>query len=345
MAGNLQALALVNGAVLAAALALASPAAADSACVAGAASATAKAACGWKAGDLAEARLADFRPTQPSLGFDELHYRLGRFQFGKDKINKRFDDWCESSGLVSAETAKPDAKLSDPTSFTCKLAKGAETKASIEPMKTAVVGPKGQLFLTDGHHTFTSFIETPDGGPDAIVRVRITHNFGDLTEAEFWTQMKANSLTWLRDADGKEITPEQLPRSLGMKNFGNDRYRSVLYFGRDIGYKQVPENTAFQEFYWGAWLRNHPTIKLANDKMDDLAGYLALLKDVTQAQSALPDDAIVAEGRTAKFLGRITWNAGEPESGGEFAKQSKPFADSKPGKLAYAFEYKKAHKD
>lgn len=326
-------------------LGFASPARADATCVALAISPGAKAACGWKAGDLAEVRLADLRPTQPSLGFDELHYRLGRFQFGKDKINKRFDDWCEASGLKAAEAAPAGARLSDPSTFSCKLKVGAETKASIEAMKTAVVGPGGQLYLTDGHHTLTSFMEAPDGGPDTVVRVRITHAFGDLTDAAFWSRMKADGLTWLRDADGKDITPEQLPRSLGMKNFGNDRYRSVLYFGRDIGFEQVPENTTFQEFYWGAWLRDHPTIKLANYDLGDMAGYLALLKDVTRAQSALADDAIVAEGRTAKVLGRITWNGGEPETGGEFAKQSKPYADSKPGKLAYAFAYKKAHKD
>jgi hypothetical protein len=282
------------------------------ACAATAASASSKAHCAFKPGDLVEAKLADFHPTQPSLGFDELHYRLGRFEFGKDKINKRFDDWCESSGLVAAASARPDAKLSDPASFSCELTRGKETKASVEPMKTAVVGPGGQLYLTDGHHTFTSFMETPDGGPELVVRVRITHNFGDLDTTAFWGEMRKNALTWLRDAAGKPIEPSQLPKNLGMRNFGNDQFRSVLYFGRDVGYKQVPENVAFQEFYIGAWLRDHPTIKIANYNVKDFDGYLQLLKDATQAFSALPDDAAVAEGRTAKSLGRLSpWDAGE----------------------------------
>jgi hypothetical protein len=311
---------------------------AEASCAAVAASPEAKANCALQPGALAEARLSDFRPTQPSLGFDELHYRLGRFEFGKDKINKRFDDWCESSGLVSAVSAAPDAKLRDQSTFTCKLAKGAETKDSIEPMKTAVVGPGGQLYLTDGHHTFTSFMETPDGGADTLVRVRITHNFGDLGEAAFWEAMQKNALVWLRDAAGNKISPADLPKSLGMKNFGNDQYRSVLYFGRDVGYKQLSDNAAFQEFYIGDWLRNHPTIKLANYNIKDFDGYLALLKDATQAFSALPDDAIVAEGRTAKSLGRLApWNAAE------FTKVSMPYSEPKPGKVSYAFKYKAAH--
>ena len=317
---------------------LAPDAARAAACAATAATPAAKVHCGYTPEQLVEVKLADLRPTQPSLGFDELYYRLGRFEFGKDKINKRFDDWCESSGYVAAVSAKPDAKLGDPSSFRCELGKGSETKASIEPMKTAVVGPAGQLYLTDGHHTFTSFMETPDGGPDLVVRVRITHNFGSLDETAFWTEMRRNALTWLRDANGKEVAPETLPRSLGMKNFGNDQYRSVLYFGRDVGYRQVPSNVAFQEFYIGAWLRDHPTIKAANYDLKDVSGYLAFLKDATHGFSALPDDAIVAEGRTAKSLGRLSpWDAGE------FAKVSRPYSDAKPGKVAYAFKYKAAH--
>lgn len=313
-------------------------------CVDEALTSEAKVNCALKANSIAEAPLNAFKPTQPSLGFDELHYRLGRFEFGKDKVNKRFDDWCESSGLGGAISAKADAHLSDQLSFECKIKIGEETAASKESMKTAVVGPKGQLFLTDGHHTFTSFMEAKDGGPQTKVRVLITHNLGDLSDAAFWDAMKANKLVWLRTADDQEITPAQLPQSLGMKQFGNDRYRSILYFGRDIGYKQLADNAAFQEFYWGRWLRNHPTIKIEAYNTNTLEGYLALLKAVTMAQSALADDVIVSDGVNAKTLGKLSpWNNGAPETAGEFAKQSAPYADAKPGKLAYVFEYRKGN--
>lgn len=329
--------------LLVGALVLAGVSGAQAGCVDAATSPAAKENCAIKANALVEARLADFRPTQPSLGFDELHYRLGRFEFGKDKINKRFDDWCESAGLAGAASAQPDARLSDPSTFACKIKPGAETPASIDSMKTAVVGPKGQLYLTDGHHTFTAFTETRDGGPQTKVRVRVTHNFGELDDAAFWAEMKKNQLVWLRDAEDREIAPAQLPKSLGMKEFGNDRYRSVLYFGRDIGYKQLSDNAAFQEFYWGRWLRNHPGLKIADYKSDTLEGYLNLLKDVTRAISALPDDAVVSDGLNAKRLGRLApWNDGAAETAGEFAKQSAPFADAKPGKLAYMFQYRQA---
>jgi hypothetical protein len=317
---------------------------ASAACVDTAVSPSAKSYCALKAGDLVDARIGDLLPTQPSLGFDELHYRLGRFEFGKDKISKRFDDWCEASGFGGADSANAQSRLSDASSFTCKIKPGAETQASLDPMKTVVAGPNGQLFLTDGHHTLTSFMEASDGGPQTMVRLRVTHQFGDLDEATFWEEMKKNRTVWLRDSEDREISPTQLPKSLGMTHFGDDKYRSIFYFGRDIGYKQLSDNATHQEFYYGSWLRKHPTLKIDQYKIETHAGYLTLLKDVTQALSALADEAVVSDGVTAKVLGRMAqWNGGAPETGGEFAKQSMPYSDEKPGKLAYAFRYKEAH--
>jgi hypothetical protein len=49
----------------------------------------------------------------------------------------------------------------------------------------------------------------------------------------------------------------------------------------------------------------------------------------------------VSDGRNALELGKLSpWNAGKAASAGEFAKLSKPYSDAKPGKIAYALEYK-----
>jgi len=108
-------------------------------------------------GDLLDVRIGDVLPTQPSLGYDEVYYKLGRYTLGKDKINKKFDDWCEANGQGEAAVADASARLDDPTSFTCTIPVGQETAESIAPMKTVVIGPGGKLYLTDGHHTLTSF--------------------------------------------------------------------------------------------------------------------------------------------------------------------------------------------
>ena len=311
-------------------------------CTAQAADAAAAARCNAKLDDLIEVSLQELRPTQPSLGYDELYYRLGRFKYGKESINKRFDDWCESSGLGGAQSAPAGAVLSKPQSFSCRLQVGAETAASITPMKTVVIGPGGVAYLTDGHHTLTSFFETEDGGPNLRVRLRVQGNLSHLSRAAFWAEMDQRKWTWLRDVNDKAITPAQLPTSLGLAKFGNDVYRSALYFGRDIGYRQTVDNVTFQEFFWGRWLRNNPAIQLSDYDRGDLKSYLSLVKAVSQLQVGLPATAIVSDGRSAQELGKLErFNDGKPETAGEFGKLSAPFSDAKPGKLAYAVEYKK----
>jgi hypothetical protein len=294
--------------------------------------------CTARTDDLLEVSVGEVLPTQPSLGYHEVFYKLGRYTVGKDSVNKKFSDWCEANGQEAASAAQPGATLSNPASFTCTIAKGSETAASIALMKTGVIGPKGKVYLTDGHHTLTSFLELE--GPGVKVRVRLLGNLSTLDEAAFWTQMQANKWTWLRDADDAVITPAQLPTSLGLSSFGNDPYRGVLYFARDIGYSQ--DAIPFQEFYWGRWLRSHPTIKLSDYNLTDQAQYLALVRAVSEAQAALADADVVSDGFTAAQLSKLAaWNAGAADTAGEFAKLSQPFSASKPGKIAYMLEYRK----
>jgi hypothetical protein len=307
-------------------------------CTSSAQGTSAQSRCLAKAGDLIEVVLNEVKPTQPSLGYDEVYYKLGRYgRAGKDSINKRFADWCEANGQLDVASAPVGATIKDPKSFACKIPLGSETAESTGIMKTAVIGPQGIVYLTDGHHTFTSFLETPDGGPNVKVRVRVQANFSDLSEASFWEQMARQQLTWLRDTADKPITPQQLPSSLGLKNFANDPYRGVLYFARDVGYEQRPENATFLEFYWGKWLRANTAIDFASYNLLDATAYVALVSKVSKAQAALGSSDIVSEGKTAQQLGKLDgW-----DSKGEFSKISKPYSDSKPGKIAYSLEYKK----
>lgn len=299
--------------------------------------------CNAKAGDLIDVRLDELHPTQPSLGYDEVYYKLGRYMFGKDAVNKRVDDWCEANGQLSAASARPTATLHDPSTFTCTIAVGQETPASKDVMKTVVIGPRGELYLTDGHHTFTSLWETPDGGPTLHVRARVEGNLATLSTAAFWQEMQREQWVYLRDAADAPITRNQLPRTLGLAQFQNDVYRSVIYFARDIGYTQLGENATFQEFYWGRWERTNPNPALApaNYNLTQLPSYLSLVKAVSQAQSALATTDIVSDGKTAAALGVLKpWNAGKAETAGEFGKLSQAYSTSKPGKLAYAIKYK-----
>ncbi|WP_430333122.1 ParB-like protein [Rhodococcus sp. ACT016] len=291
-------------------------------------------------GDLLDVRIGDVHATQPSLGYDEVYYKLGRYTLGKDAINKKFDDWCEANGQSKAATAAPNATLSDPASFTCEVPLGQETAESIAPMKTVVIGPGGRPYLTDGHHTLTSFYELADGGPDLHVRLRVLGNLSGLSPKDFWAEMKQNKWVWDRDVDGNPVAVEKLPDGIGLTNFADDRYRSLMYFARDIGF--TAGTIPFQEFYWGSWVRGASGVDLDTWNRNDLSSYLDTVKRVTTAQTALPADSVVEAGFTARELGALPqWNDGKAEGKGEFAKLSKPYSDEKPGKLAYALEYKR----
>ncbi|WP_128818111.1 ParB/Srx family N-terminal domain-containing protein [Streptomyces sp. S063] len=294
-------------------------------------------------GDLIDVTLGELRPTQAVLGFDQVFYKLGRYGGDRDEAagdaNKRFDDWCETNGQGEAASAGPGARLDDPASFSCTVPVGRETAETVAPMKTAVIGPGGKPYLTDGHHTLTSFLEGPDGSPRMRIRLRVTDNFSALSPAAFWQRMTAEKKVWLRDENNRPLGVEQLPDRLGITHFRDDPYRSLVYFTRNIGYEVPDGATEFLEFSWGAWLRGeHDT---GAYDLTAPGPYLDLVKRASKSMAALAPDAVVDDGKTAAQLGRIDeWNGGKKETGGEFAKLGRPLSDPKPGKLAESLAYK-----
>lgn len=296
-----------------------------------------------RAGDLIEVTLDRLRPTQPSLGYDQIFYKLGRYSSTKDedrgKFNKRFDDWCETNGQGEAASVDADATLADPSSFTCSIPVGQETEDSLAQMKTVVVGPGGTLYLTDGHHSLTSFWEAADGGPKTRIRLRMTANLSKLSTAAFWKEMRDENWVWLKDENGRSITVDQLPSELGLSRFHDDRYRGLVYFTRGIGYDQADGSAEFLEFLWGSWLRER--IDLDAYDTTSLSSYLDAVRDASEAMTDLPGDTVVAGGRTADEMGRLAeWNDGKKETKGEFGDLSVPLDDAKPGKLAHSLDYR-----
>ena len=67
--------------------------------------------CNAKTGDLPTVTLAELHPTQAALGYDAVRYRLGRYHaaISKDRINQRFNDWCQANGQGDAASAQPHA--------------------------------------------------------------------------------------------------------------------------------------------------------------------------------------------------------------------------------------------
>ncbi|PCG86075.1 chromosome partitioning protein ParB [Streptomyces sp. WZ.A104] len=313
---------------------------AEQACAGSAGSAAYRCA---RPGDLVGVTLGELHPTQAVLGFDQVFYKLGRYGSDRDEaagdFNKRFDDWCETNGQGEAASVRDGARLDDPASFSCTVPIGQETPETMAPMKTAVVGPGGKLYLTDGHHTLTSFLEGPGGSTRLPVRLRVTDNFSSLSTAAFWQRMTAEKKVWLRDENDRPLAVEQLPDRLGISGFRDDRYRSLVYFTRGIGYEVPDGATEFLEFSWGSWLRGEHDVSAYD--LTEPGPYLDLVKAASKSMAALEADAVVDDGRTAAQLGRIAeWNGGKKETGGAFAKLARPIDAPKPGKLAGSLDFK-----
>lgn len=280
-----------------------------------------------KAGDIILVKLADLRPTQPAIGRDQIYYKLGRYAADPAK---RFDDVCEANGQNKTKTSDANSRIDTLASFTCTKVVGDKPA----DMKTLVVGPYGEPYLTDGHHTFTSLWEAVSGGSQTQVYVRVQDNLSTLNRATFFRTLRDRKLIWSKDGDNRASYPADLPRALGLNNgLGNDPYRALVYFTRDIGYQQLTDATEFTEFYWGDWLRK--TVDLGKYDLNSVDSYLSAVRAAGTAMVALAPTDVVSNGKTAAGLGRL-----DAFSETEFTALSQPLGSTKPGKLPYAVDYR-----
>ncbi|OPA95442.1 hypothetical protein BFW88_06730 [Pseudomonas fluorescens] len=268
----------------------------------GALSAQAQAFSTPRPGQIVEVTLEQLHPTQAVVGFDQIDYSLGLFA---DKPAKAFDEYCQTNGQGEADKVPKHADLHKPESFTCKDPVGTHP----EDMKTVVVGPGGQLYLTDGHHSFTTLWETPGAGPRLKMWVKVTDDFSNSPDlATFWRRMEAARKVWLKDSKGHPLSPTQLPAHLGFKSLQDDTFRSLVYFTRKAAYGKpeagevAPE---FLEFYWGNWLRTQ--IDLGRYDLNKKGGYKDAIEAVAKRMVSLAPGAQVGDsGFTAQQLGGMS---------------------------------------
>jgi autotransporter-associated beta strand protein len=135
----------------------------------------------------------------------------------------------------------------------------------VEPV---VIGPGGQLYQVNGHHTFTSLQDSVYGASDPTVYVNVIANYSSDTPAQFLAALQANALVYplnngvvqtLTPAAGNPLSP--LPTSLS--GLTNDPYRGVEFQALknkgSAGVSFDKTSATFSDFVWADAYRNATT--------------------------------------------------------------------------------------
>ena len=250
-------------------------------------------------GSLHWVTLSELLPTQPVIAHDQVNYKLASFSANPDKL---YDSLCESYG-ASDEVLSWDKNStpSNPDSFTCVGEIGDKTK----DINTVIVGPGGKLYLTDGHHSFSTFYDMKQGGATLPVYVEVQDNWSSETsESAFWARLDKANNSWRYRADGTEVNYQDMPTSLGRRALANDPYRGAMYFAKKIGWNKGDAAAInYLEFHWANEFRNK--ISLSEGDRNDPQKYLNKIKELSLAIIAVDSDKIVGKtGYTAAELGQ-----------------------------------------
>jgi hypothetical protein len=150
-----------------------------------------------------------------------------------------------------------------------------------------VRGPGGVFYLTDHHHLSTAVWNADIKNKEKKVYAYLIDDWSDLSDDTFWAVMVEKHDTWLKNPAGEDISPMQLPKSIG--SLQDDPLRTLSAWVRgSCGYVKcdapgaardddeltcedkfhesvtcAPATVYFLEFKWGAYLGGAPEVKAA----------------------------------------------------------------------------------
>jgi hypothetical protein len=175
-----------------------------------------------KKGETCLCNISDLHPTQASVGMAEVR--------------------------IKAEKLKGEIQRRSESDFLTYLRKHNKE----EPV---TIGPHGIFYITDHHHTARALY---DIGVSKTY-CTIVDNLSDAKPDDFWKQLEDNNEVYLKDQNGNQITPFDLPTSV--KDLSNNPFRSLAGAVREsCGFKKGDNNSSsedYVEFKWADYLRAH----------------------------------------------------------------------------------------
>lgn len=254
----------------------------------------------WQTNSLIDTTLGQLRPTQSVIAHDQVNYKLALYQHNRQAL---FADLCEAAGWGKKVSLTADSEPDKPASYRCDNAGNKDRK--LQQLKTAVLGPDQQLYLTDGHHSFSAFFDMPQGGADFPVTVLLTAVYDETESDVFWQRLQQQGHAWLYNAAGTAFTHAQLPKQLGRASLQNDPYRAAMYFLRGGVWAKPEPAIPFVEFYWAQYLRQQSGLQFPG--YYSAAEYLQWLERIHSHLAGLTATTKVFAGFNAADLG---WQGG-----------------------------------
>jgi fibronectin-binding autotransporter adhesin len=139
----------------------------------------------------------------------------------------------------------------------------ADLLGTIEPV---VIGPNGQLYQTDGHHSFDALVQSVFGASNPTVEVQVIANYSSLTPAQFIQAMSQNTQFYPFDngvqkpvtqVGGNLLSP--LPTNLA--GLTQDAYRGLEYQvlkNNGAGGVGHDKTSGYSDFMWADLYRTAP---------------------------------------------------------------------------------------
>jgi hypothetical protein len=136
-----------------------------------------------------------------------------------------------------------------------------------EKEEPVIIGPGGVFYITDHHHLARALYDIDRSHTYCV----IVDNLSDESVEDFWRRMEENNEVYLKDKNGKKITPSELPTSI--KDLSNDPFRSLAGAVREsCGFEKdakASRGEDYVEFQWADYLRTHwPQTGIAAEDID-----------------------------------------------------------------------------
>lgn len=233
---------------------------------------------------LVKLNISQIHPTQPAVGYRQIAAKLQSYRLDP---NKMFDNYCETIGAGHLKTIAATSTLKDINSFECEFKVGTVT----ENMKTAVLAPNGEYYLTDGHHFVSEIAQVI--GLDVPVYLLVTPDMQYIKNMrKFSKEMQKKRLTWLKD-ENKKLKFDQLPQSFAQSELKNDEYRSMMFFLRKVAFDKPKDAPPFYEFYLADWIRKKVPLNTLN--LTNAEDYAEAVKKVSMAMVNTPQTEVMAK--------------------------------------------------